>query len=215
MRTITKIVKCPGSRKYQVYEEKSVLFSLYASELSLYQLTEGEDLDDARYERICTEVLIPRARKRVLNLLLSKDYSQHELEEKLNRDGYPEKIAENAISYAKDYHYVDDLRLAVTYLRARQEQKSSLYLRQKLMEKGVSNEVIEEAFTQVREERMVLLGDEFEEAEQVALARELQKKIPMDGILSEKERQKLFSSLCAKGFRAADIAKQLRLDYME
>ena len=159
------------------------------------------------YTEFCQEVLLPRAKKRVLNLLTAKDRTRKELYDKLSSDGYPKEVAEVAIEYAGSYHYVDDLRLAAAYIRASQEEKSRRQLTVKLTEKGVSREVIEEAFEIVCEERLEVMGDEFEEAEITALRRLIAKKSKNQTSFSEKDRQKLMASLYAKGFRQADITK--------
>ena len=166
---------------------------------------------DGEGDESSKELLLSKAKRKVLSLLLVRDRSRRELADRLARDGYPESVAEAAIAYAESYHYVDDLRYAVNYLRSRQEEKSRQYLKMKLSEAGVSRDVIDEAFETVREERMEQMGDAFEEAELTALRRAVLRK-KGSGELSDQERQKLMKSLYSKGFHSADVARVLRMD---
>ncbi|MDE7298967.1 MAG: recombination regulator RecX [Lachnospiraceae bacterium] len=209
-RTITSIESCKGSRKRKVYVNDEFLFSLYPAELRQYELEEGSLLTEELWAEILRDALLPRAKKRVLNLLIAKDRSRKELSERLVADGYPAETAEEAVEYAEAYHYVDDLRFAVNLLRSRQEEESSRRLSMRLNEKGISREVIEEAFDTVREERIELMGDAFEEAEQTALRRQIRRRTSDPASLSEKERQKLMAALYARGFRSSDITAALR-----
>ena len=74
----------------------------------------------------------------MLNLLIAKNRSRKELCERLSSDGYPPEVAAEAVEYAEAYHYVDDLRFAVTFLRSKQEEESSRRLAMRLGEKGIS-----------------------------------------------------------------------------
>lgn len=209
-RVITAIETVKGSRKRKIYVNDEWLFSLYPAQVRRHGLEEEMPLTPELYESICTETLLPQAKKRVLNLLLAKDRSCRDLLEKLSGDGYPEEICETAVEYAESYHYVDDLRFAAAYLRSHEEEKSRLQLSMKLREKGIDREVADEAFDAVRAERMERMGEEFEEAELAALRRQIARKVKNPSSLTEKEIQKLVSSLYAKGFRSADIRSVLK-----
>ncbi len=76
--------------------------------------------------------------------------------------------------------------------------------------KGIGREVIDEAFEVFREERIAQMGEAFEEAELTALRRQIARKTKAPAALSQKEIQKLTASLCAKGFRGADIRDVLK-----
>lgn len=214
-RIITGIEAVKGSRKRKIYVNDEWLFSLYPAQVRQHGLKEGMQLTPELYERICAETLLPQAKKRVLNLLIAKDRSRRELLEKLSGDGYPAEVCETAVEYAESYHYVDDLRFAVTYLRSHEEEKSRLQLSMKLKEKGIGREVVDEAFDTVREERMEQMGEEFEEAELTALRRQIVRKVKNPSSLTEKEVQKLVASLYAKGFRSTDIREVLGRAFLE
>lgn len=209
-RVITAVESVRGGRKRKVYVNDEWCFSLYPAQLRSHNLEEGMVLTEELYGRICAETLLPQAKKRVLNLLIAKDRSRKELFEKLAGDGYPQEVADAAVEYAESYHYVDDLRFALTYLCSHAEEKSRFQLVAKLKEKGIGREVIDEAFEVFREERIAQMGEAFEEAELTALRRQIARKTKAPAALTQKEIQKLTASLCAKGFRGADIRDVLK-----
>lgn len=208
---ITKIEAVKGSKKRKVYVNDCFLFSIYPGELREYGLKEGMELSAELYKKIEEELLLPRAKRRVMNLLLAKDRSRKELEDKLLSDGYPKQAAYDAIAFVESYHYIDDFRYAARVIRAGQEEKSKKQIMMKLLEKGISRDVAEEAFELVRQERMELQGDDFEEAELSAIRKLVQKKAAgcIDS-LTEKERQKIMASLYAKGFSGNYIRQVLQ-----
>lgn len=212
---ITKIEIVKGSKKRKLYVNGSFLFSAYPRELREYGLEEGMELSAELYGKIVGELLLPRAKRRAMNLLLAKDRSRKELEEKLLSDGYPGQVVLDAAAFVESYHYIDDFRFATRLIRAGQEEKSKKQIMAKLAEKGISRGVVDEAFELVRQERMELLGDGFEEAELSAVRRIIHKKARDLESLTEKDRQKIMASLYARGFPAAYIRQVMHSDGLE
>lgn len=209
---ITKIETVRNSRKRKIYINDSLLFSLYPAEVRQYDLKEEDILTPEKYQELCTEVFCPRAKRRAMNLLVTKDRSRKELEEKLKGDGYPEEAVAAALSYVESYHYLDDLRFSVSLIRSKQEEKSSRQIQMKLREKGISREVSELAFETVEEERMELMGDDYEPAELEAIRRAVRRKTSEPASLDEKAKLKLLTSLYNKGFCISDIREIMNTD---
>ena len=91
---------------------------------------------------------IRRARHRALHILERSDRTEQELRAKLERN-YRAEAVEDAISYVKQYHYLDDRRYAVNYLNSRGRVKSRRQVEQELLyKKGISKEILEEARTE-------------------------------------------------------------------
>lgn len=204
-RIVTKIEAVKGQKKRKLFVNDSFLCSLYQAEVREYGFAEGEVLDELQYERFCENVLLPRAKKRTLNLILAKDRSRKELEGQLEKDGYPLEIVEAAIDYAESYHYVDDLRVATTLVRSLNHSKSKQQIMFKLKEKGIAGDLIERAFDVIEEEERELQGDEYESAEYTAIRKWIRKKTLDFSSLTDQEKQKIMNSLYMKGFRSGDI----------
>ena len=98
-------------------------FVLYKGELRHFHLQVGEELGKKDYETIMQEILPKRAKLRAMNLLLKKDYTTAKLREKLLLGGYPEEIVDIALEYVASFHYVDDLRFAMDFIRCHQEDR--------------------------------------------------------------------------------------------
>ena len=81
-------------------------------------------------------------KKRALHLLERKDYSKRELIERLQKDGYETELIEEIIAYVDSFHYLDDVRVAGSYIRVRKNQKSKRELEYKLKQRGISDEDI-------------------------------------------------------------------------
>ena len=78
-------------------------------------------------------------------LLQRQERTEKQLRDKLQQSGYPMECIEQAISYVKSYHYIDDYRYASVYIRYHQEKESRQKLVFKLIMRGINREVIERA----------------------------------------------------------------------
>ena len=81
---------------------------LYNGEIRASRIKEQEELPDEVYEKLAGEVLTKRAKHRAMYLLLGQMRTKKELEDKLRKDGYPERAIEEAVSYGESFHYIDD-----------------------------------------------------------------------------------------------------------
>ena len=147
-------------------------------------------------------------KKRALHLLERKDYSKRELIERLQKDGYETELIEEIIAYVDSFHYLDDVRVAGSYIRVRKHQKSKRELEYKLKQRGISDEDIALAM----EENYDM--EDGTSQEELAIKKYLQKyHLEEDGIemLSYEEKQKIATKLYRKGFASEEIRRQLQM----
>ena len=173
-------------------------FPLYERETGLYQLAEDKPVAEETFVTIRDEVLIPRAKKRLLYLLQKRDYTEHQLREKLKTDGYPSEVTDAAISYVKDLRYVDDLRYACAYVRLHAEEKSKKALQYALLQKGVPKELIETA-----------LEEEYASDEEEQIKKLLAKKHFDPEEADRKEKNRIYQYLLRKGYSPQQIRRFL------
>lgn len=140
-----------------------------------------------------------RAKKRALHLLERMDRTEHQLREKLKASDYPEDVVEEAIEYVKSFHYLDDERYAETFTRYKKENLSRQQIKQKLMQKGVSREIIEHA-----------MDVEYDTDENVHIRNILEKKHFSCEDADEGEFRRIYNYLLRRGFRSNDILKQMK-----
>ena len=77
------------------------------------------------------------ARKKALRLLEHMDRTEKGLTDRLLRAGFSEELAEDAVSYVKDYGYINDRRYALNYIMYRIHDKSRQKIFQELSGKGI------------------------------------------------------------------------------
>ena len=151
--------------------------------------------------------LLLKGKKRALRLLEHKDYTRKELTDRLYKDGYETAMVEQIIAYVDSFHYLDDSRVAGSYIRSRKDHKSKRELEYLLKQKGISEEEIELAL----EENYV--NDEGISQEEIAILKYL-RKIHVEEhpeTMSYEEKQRVAAKLYRKGFCSEKIRKMLQM----
>lgn len=142
-----------------------------------------------------------KATEKAMNLLLQQDRTRKELLDRLYRAGFSEEASRAALEYVEGFGYIDDLRYATNYLSFHKEERSKKELRYKLMNKGISQETISEAFL------------EYESAdEEKALESQLRKRL-RGRKLSEMdfmEKNKVAGYLARKGYNPSAIKRVMK-----
>lgn len=92
------------------------------------------------------KAIIKAAKEKALNLLSYSDKTEKGLRDKLAEHGFPPYAIDEAISYVRSFHYLDDKRFAEAFIRTHGDRKSIYEIRESLRQKGVSEENIEAAF---------------------------------------------------------------------
>ncbi len=175
---------------------------LYIGEIRKLNLSTDREVSDDIYGRIMHELLPRRAKLRGLNLLKSRPYTEQQLRKKYIDGGYPESIVDEAIEYLKGYHYIDDYEYCNNYIIYKSSSRSRRRIVNDLMQKGISRELINEAYDGLHE-----AGDIEDESELVSKLLE-KKKYNRDDA-SYEDRQKMMAFLYNKGFSMDTIMSSL------
>ncbi|MGN0376778.1 MAG: regulatory protein RecX [Suilimivivens sp.] len=202
--TVTGITEISKSR-IRITIDDEFAFVLYKGELRLYHLEEGKEISEESYCEIVENVLPKRARLRAMNLLKTRAYTRKQLEDKLRDGGYPEKISEDAIHYVTSFGYLDDRKYAMEYIEYNRESKSRTKIFHSLMQKGISKEIVEEAWREIA-------GEESENLEQQQIQSWMKKKNFNPSEATYAEKQKFSAFLYRKGFQIDAIRCALSLD---
>ena len=171
--------------------------ALYTSEGNRYGLREGEAFSKEAYEELVKEILIPRGRRRILHLLEAMDRTEEMLRRKLKESFLPDEVIEDAIDYAKRFHYIDDERYLRNYLTSQLKKKSSRQVVMELERKGIERSRIQSA---LEEHRL-----NAPETEKEAAIRLLEKKLK--GTVEEEAVFRAKQYLFRKGFSYDVIEK--------
>jgi regulatory protein len=186
--------------KVKVSTDSGAAFSLYKSELRTYGIAKDREISEETYLTLMDEVLVKRAKLRCMNLLKSRDYTRHQLEDKLKSNCYPKEVIDKAIAYVMSYGYVDDLRYAVSYIGYKSASKSSKQIKNELMRKGISKDDIEAAFMQCSDTGNIT--DETKLIERLLEKKKFDKKTA-----TYEDKQKIIGFLYRKGFSLDMIYK--------
>ena len=198
---IERIEQLEKGKRRLVFETGERLV-LYKGEIRSFGLSEGQEVSDTLYQELLCDVLGKRATKRAMHLLEKQDRTEYQLREKLRQNEYPKEAIEQAITYVKGYHYIDDLRYACSYVRYQKEKKSNRRLQQDLQKKGVAKELIEQA-----------LFEEGNEDETDAIRRLLEKK-GYTPDMSREQANKIYQFLLRRGYKSSDILYVMRSEYL-
>lgn len=187
--TVTEIEPCTKT-KFKVYLDGKFAFVLYKGELSRYRIEKGGEIESITAEKIRTEVVLKRAKLRAMHLLGDMDRTEAVLREKLRQGGYTQEIIDRAIEYVKSFGYLDDARYAENFVRSRQKSKSRKEIRAVLLQKGVSSDLVENAFENCSDEG----------GEQEAVRVLMRKKKFNPKTADDRDKQKIYAYLARKGF---------------
>ncbi len=202
--TVTEIVEVSKSRS-KVYIDYEFAFVLYKGELRQYHVRLGEELEEMDYRVIMEEVLPRRVKLRAMNLLKDKDYTEHQLRQKLKADWYSEQLIEIAVQYLASYHYIDDYRYAVNYILFHEASRSRRRIEQDLMRRGISREVLVQAW----QEWEAAGGRQDEEK---MIRQLLEKKHYDPERTDDREKRRLYASLLRKGYSSDRVSKVLECE---
>ena len=184
-----------GKYKYKVKTE-TLVFYVYQSDLRKYSIKEGVEFSKELYERLIKETLVPRARKKALDILSRADCSEADLRRKLALKNYLPEVIEDAVNYAKKFNYINDERYAENYLNYRGKSKSTRQIKMELISKGIDSSIIENLFLDDR-------------SDEEALHNLLKKKIKNPKDLDEDKIRKIYSYFYRKGFSTELIRSEI------
>ena len=132
----------------------------------------------------------------VLRLVAFRDRTEKEIIEKLREKNYGENEIEDEINFLKNYGYINDLRFAehFTHDAINLKKWGKIRIRMELVKKGidrdVADNVIENAFSEIDEDRVLL---------------QMQSRFKNSDFSNMKERTRIFNFFIRRGFSAEEI----------
>ena len=203
-KVVTKIEEY-DKKRYKIYLDEEFAFLLYKGEVAEYKILQGQTITDNVYQKIVREVLVKRAKKRCLNLLQKKNYTEYKLREKLREGLYSEEVEDEAIAYVKSFHYIDDYRYACDYIFYHKEFETKKIIEDKLRRKGIDSSVLQQAFMDNYDEGEEL-QKELEQANKLLI-----KKHFNNESMDWKEKQKIYVYLLRKGISNSVIKRAMMM----
>ncbi|WP_026665985.1 regulatory protein RecX [Butyrivibrio sp. FC2001] len=202
--TVTDIVPFDNKRS-KIYIDGEFAFILYRGEIRDYKIKTGEEISSPVFDEITGVVIPKRAKLRAMNLLQKRDYTEHKLREKLKEGCYPPEVIDEAVEYLKSYRYLDDERYADEYIRYHMELRSRNRIKQDLLQKGISSDIIERLMDEAYEENT-------SDPELELCIKLLKKKHYDKDNTTYEEKRKIMALLYRKGFGNSVISSAMSLD---
>lgn len=213
---ITAIVP-DGKTRSKIYLDGEYAGVLWNRELAGCRLTEERELTDAEWREVVETAILPRGRKKALDLLRVQDRCRKELEDKLLASGYTPEQVSGILQYVEQFPYLDDVRYALHYFCSAGKRKSFRQMQYELRGKGVSERDISEAYgrylLQQQEEQEETDPQEEpygqRDAEKNAIRGQVEKKF-RNRCPEAEDWERLYAGLVRKGFRGEDILEVFR-----
>lgn len=200
--SITEISK----QKSRILLDTEESFVLYRSEIRILRLKEGMEMSVDVYDSITRSILPRRCKLRAMNLLKERCYTSYSLTKKLLDGGYPRDIVDRTLEYVKSYGYVDDLDYAMSYIRDKESVSSRQEIKQKLLGKGISGQLVDEAYRRLGEEREEY-GEEGNSEIEYELIRKTLKKRGFSPDMDYENKQKVLAYFYRRGFDIDKVRK--------
>ncbi len=185
-----------------LYIDGEFAMKLDTETLLAHRFDVGREIDDEALHACVLDSDQKRCKDKAMWLISYRDHSHKELIDKLKKD-YPEDIAEAAVCRLEELGLVNDARYARRYTADLISLKhlSERGIRQKLFEKGIARELIDEILDEV----------ELDEEEQIRAV--IDKKYARN-LNDEKVRRRAAAALQRMGF-GYGVIKSVLSEYIE
>ncbi|NLK38227.1 MAG: hypothetical protein GX299_09130 [Epulopiscium sp.] len=189
-----------NAERASIFIDGEFAFGLSMQDVLYFKLKEQQEISKKTYTYIKEQLLYIKAQDAALHYISYQMRTESEVRKKLKTLEYGEDVIERVIDFLLKYRYVDDLSFAAAYIRQRKKSnpKGRYALRYELRQKGVSEEVIDEA---LEEEPL----DELDDA-----VRLLQKKARNLDNIDEKATKRLGAFLQRRGYSYAIIKEAMQ-----
>ena len=195
MSVITKIEEQKNKKRVNIFVDDAFFCGLLKETAVVFGLKPGKEIKEDVLKEAVFESEVKSAFNKATDYLGLRMHTKKELFEKLLKKGYEKPVIEKAISKLEEYHYVDDGMFAKQFVSSN-SRLSKRMIENKLREKGVSSNSIDEAFSSRSDD------EEFELCFYHA-----QKYVSSKDMTKENAYQKLYASLARKGFSFENIKK--------
>ena len=116
--------------------------------LRQHTLRVGQTVDAERYLESLRRDAYPFALEKAVKLLSQRDYSRHQIEDKLLKSGYDEETVDKVADFLVKRRFLDDRRYAEALLKRKQGKSGTNRIAMELRAKGVDQELAAQTLAQ-------------------------------------------------------------------
>lgn len=186
--TITKIKRIGNTSRYHLYVDDKWCGVFLDEILAFYHFKTDMEIDEDEFKKIKEE----NDQKVVFDMAVSylEKYvvSEKGLKDYLKKKSFDGKVIEKTVEKLRDYGFIDDEKFAKNYFETLNASKGKRAIANKLKEKGISSEIIENLLENVDEDS------------QIEMATALAKKFVKNRQIDTKLKQKCLAHLIYKGY---------------
>lgn len=192
-KKITKIMAQKRSGRYNVYLDDKYAFPISESVMIKFSVFKGMEVDDALAAEMIAADDISKAYTRALDYLSHQLRTEKEVHDKLRDEEISEDVITATMAHLRELRLLSDEQYAAAYVRTakRTSDKGPRVIRQKLRQKGVGEQLIDDA-----------LAGQFSTDDRLENATELAKKLAKryHNQAFKTMQQKVRQGLMTKGF---------------
>lgn len=201
MKTITKIsLQNNDKNRVNLYLDGKFFCGLELETAVKNSLKVGTIIAEEKLEKIQQDSEKQTAYLKALKLISTRYKTQREVEKYLYDKGYLASIVYYVLSKLNEYHYIDDERYIQSYIASHKSSSGKLKLRQQLILKGVSENLIDSA----------LSNDDFNQNDEIL---HLAEKYMKNKEKTKETYIKLFKYLMNKGFEFDEVKSVLKSNF--
>ena len=134
-----------NKERFNIFTDDGFLTSLSLDAVLRYDVRAGRELSEEQIEEIKKEDTVKYAKERAMEYVAYAPRSTYQVRQKLRQKGIDEKSIDDAVKALEYYHYVDDHEFVREFVRSYRGRLGRRAIVQKLREKGISSDVIEES----------------------------------------------------------------------
>lgn len=201
-KKITKIMAQKRAGRYNVYLDDKYAFPISESVMIKYRVFKGMEVDAALQAEMIAADDVAKAYSRALDYLSHQLRTEKEVHDKLRDEDLDEDVIDATMQQLRELRLLNDRQYADAYVRTakRTTDKGPRVIRQKLRQKGVGEQLIDDALA-----GQFSTDDRLDNA--VQLAQKLAKRY--DRLAFKTTLQKVRQGLMSKGFDGDTITHAL------
>ena len=206
MAVITKIeIQKRNKERVNIYLDEEYAFSISAELVYKENLKVKDVIDIDKLKAVADKEAYIRCKNSALKIIERSYKTEKEIVEKLQMKGYEERHIEASIQFLKEYKFLNDDYYVEAFIRDKINSKGSIRIKQDLIKKGISRDVIEEKLCKIDK------SSEKDTAKELAEKKlRIIKKSEND---TYKISSKIYRFLISKGY-TYDIVKEVVKDVM-
>lgn len=141
-----------NEKRMNLYNEHGYFCSASAYVIKIKNIQEGKEYSQKEIEAWIEEDDFEKAKIYAVDYLLGK--TEKTMRDKLKQKEYSETVIERTIEFLKKYQYVDDIKVGKAVMRdgVRIKKEGRNKIKQKLYQKGVKKDDIEEVINHINED---------------------------------------------------------------